>query len=87
MKKIIGIVILLVFHLICLGQSEYDEFDPFGQEEGKEDATAKRDSVEVDVPHFRYTWQWKRGGVYPQEVPLDTLQDGIQNFNLILTQN
>ena len=87
MKKIIGIVILLVFHLICLGQSEYDEFDPFGQEEGKEDATAKRDSVEVDVPHFRYTWQWKRGGVYPQEVPLDTLQDGIQNFNLIFKES
>ena len=87
MKKIIGIVILLVFHLICLGQSEYDEFDPFGQEEGKEDATAKRDSVEVNVPHFRYTWQWKRGGVYPQEVPLDTLQDGIQNFNLIFKES
>lgn len=87
MKKIIGIVILLVLHLICLGQSEYDEFDPFGQEEGKEDATAKRDSVEVNVPHFRYTWQWKRGGVYPQEVPLDTLQDGIQNFNLIFKES
>ena len=88
MKKIICILILATAHLICFGQSEFGQYDPFGQQQGREDnSMSSSDSTEIDVPHYRYTWQWMRDGVYPQEVPLDTLQDGIQNANLIFKES
>lgn len=86
MKKIILIFILAIYHLICLGQSEFDEYDPFNPE-GMANENGRDTVPESDVPHFRYTWQWMRKGVYPQEVALDTLQDGIQNFNLIFKKS
>lgn len=86
MKKFACILILVIFHLICLAQSEFDNNDPFGPNGDKPEQNS--DSIpESNVPHFRYTWQWKHYGVYPQAVPLDTLQDGIQNYNYIFKKS
>lgn len=86
MKKIIGIFILIFSHLICLAQSEFDEHDSYSNELGMQES--ERDSVtHEDIPHYRYMWKWMRNGVYPQEIPLDTLQDGIHNFNDIFKKS
>lgn len=86
MKKIISIFILTFLHLICLAQSEFDDYNSYNDEHGMQES--ERDSVpQENVPHYRYTWKWMRNGVYPQEVPLDTLQDGIHNFNDIFKKS
>lgn len=88
MKKIACIFILVLFHLIGLAQSEFenqDNYGPDGERLGREE---QRDSVpESTVPHHRYTWKWMHNGVYPQEIQLDTLLDGIQNFNYIFKKS
>lgn len=86
MKKLAYIVIFILTHCICLAQSEFDSYNSFGPED--ENAKPERDSiVESNVKHFRDTWQWMRNGVYSQQVPLDTIMDGIQNFNYIFKKN
>ncbi len=86
MKKIISIFILTFLHLICLAQSEYDGYDSYDNEYGMQES--ERDSTAQEtVPHYRYTWKWMRNGVYPQEIALDTLQDGIHNFNDIFKKS
>lgn len=86
MKKFACIIILAISHLICLAQSEFDNNDPFGREGDMNER--ERDSIpESDVPHFRHTWKWEHNGVYPLEIPLDTLQDGIQNYNYIFKKS
>ncbi len=85
MKKFIGIFIFVILHLVCPAQSEFDpEMPPDMQRDREHD----QDSVkESNVPHFRYTWQWERNGVYKQDIPLDTLLDGIHNYNYIFKKS
>lgn len=87
MKKIICTFILAAVHFICLGQSEYGEFSPIRDENGAGRPSRDSAAQKTDVPHFRYTWTWMHNGVYAQEVPQDTLQDGIQNFNYIFKKS
>lgn len=87
MKKFIHIVLLLCsLPLITLGQSDFDYMNS-GMEEN-DPTHAPLDTVErPDVKHVRKTWQWAREGVYREEIPLDTVLDGIQNFNYIFKRN
>ncbi len=86
MKKIIGIFILTILHLICLAQSEFDDYNSYSSESGMQEPA--RDSIpQENIPHYRYTWKWMRNGVYSQEILLDTLQDGIHNFNDIFKRS
>ena len=45
----------------------------------------QRDSTKEQryVPHHRLTWKWVHDGVYKEFYQIDTLQDGLQNTNLI----
>lgn len=86
MKKIICTFILIILHLICLAQNRFDDFNSH-ENESRRQAPASDSTQQQDVPHFRYTWKWMRNGVYPQEILLDTLQDGIQNFNDIFKKS
>lgn len=86
MKKIVSIIILIISHLICLAQSEFDDENSFGESDNMQEQ--ETDSIaESNIPHFRYTWKWQRGGVYPKQVALDTLIDGVQNFNYIFKES
>lgn len=88
MKKFVCITILVIFHSICLAQSEFDNYGDFPREYGVQDTINKQDSIPAStIPHFRDTWKWKHNGVYPEAVPLDTLLDGIQNFNYIFKKS
>ncbi|MEG2277945.1 MAG: putative porin [Odoribacter sp.] len=73
-------------YFISLAQSDFDYNDSPARKDDMRQH--EQDSVKKsNVKHFRYTWQWFREGVYPQEIALDTLQDGIHNFNYIFKQN
>lgn len=86
MKKFACIIIFIISHLICLAQSEFDQNRRFGPLDDSQEET--HDTIpESDVPHHRYTWKWMHNGVYPEIVPLDTLFDGIQNFNYIFKKS
>ncbi len=88
MKKFVCITILVIFHSICLAQSEFDNYGDFPREYGVQDTINKQDSIPAStIPHFRDTWKWKHNGVYPEAVPLYTLLDGIQNFNYIFKKS
>lgn len=56
------------------------------QENGQSrDSIPKSDAS--DVPHVRRTWKWMRNGVYPMEIPVDTVLDGIHNYNYIFKKS
>ena len=87
MKKIVHIIIFIFLHCICLAQSGFDSQNPFTREDGEDPAQERDSIVESNVKHYRDTWQWKHNGVYSVAVPLDTLMDGIQNYNYIFKKN
>ena len=86
MKKIIYILTFVSLCFFCSAQNVFDiEESPDRQ---NRDWLHDSDSIpESNVPHVRHTWQWERNGVYKKEIPLDTLLDGIQNFNYIFKKN
>ncbi len=84
MKKLVYILALCFISHIGLCQNEYDH-DP--SMEGQ-DHSHQQDSVEKsNVKHFRKSWKWEHEGVYKKEVALDTLMDGIQNYNYIFKKS
>lgn len=84
MKKFIVLSILSLLSFAGFAQYIPDTEEPPDQR----DPNRQQDSVPaVSVPHYRDTWQWARNGVYVRQVPLDTLLDGIQNFNYIFKKN
>lgn len=84
MKKYIGLLIFSLLSFAGLAQYTPDMEEP----PEHENSGQERDSIlESSVPHHRDTWQWERNGVYSRPVPLDTLLDGIQNFNYIFKKN
>lgn len=88
MKKIFCILLSLLFHLACVAQSEHNRPNFLGQGESLQEHDGTQDSIpESTVPHFRRTWKWAHEGVYPLNLPLDTLLDGIHNFNTIFKEN
>ena len=88
MKKFACILILVISHLIGLAQSEFENQDSYGEEEEQNRQLHDQDSIpESTVAHFRYTWKWMHNGVYPQQIPIDTLMDGIHNFNYIFKKS
>lgn len=88
MKKIACIIIFAAFHLISLAQTEFDNYNYDNQEGDMQENEHERDSIpESNVPHFRHTWKWMHKGVYPLEFPVDTLLDGIQNYNYIFQKS
>lgn len=88
MKKIFFVILLLSVAIKCLSQSElgsdgYPRNDPYSSE-NKQD-TAKSDKP--TLPHFRKTWKWEHNGVYKRNIPLDTVLDGLHNYNYIFKKN
>ena len=86
MKKFICIILFASLHLFCRAQNVFDTETPPDME-GSNSSLSSDSIPESNVPHFRHTWQWERNGVYKREVALDTLMDGIQNFNTIFKKN
>ena len=86
MKKLFYIIIFCLSSIISLAQSDYDYDNE--EERDPRDRRMEQDSVEKpDVKHYRMTWRWMHNGVYKKFIPLDTLTDGIQNFNPIFKQS
>ena len=87
MKKIIYIIIACLLPAITFGQSDFDYTDP--AQEGEEPETSVQDSTakNSDIKHYRMTWTWEHEGVYPKLIPLDTIFDGIYNYNYIFKKN
>ena len=83
MKNIFYTIICCLISLTSLAQSDFDYENPDGRdprEEGMHQDTTKE---QRNVPRHRLTWKWVHDGVYREYYPIDTLQDGIQNTNLI----
>lgn len=88
MKKFVFIFILIISCLTGWSQSEIDNYGELGSEGDMHAHEGQQDSIpEITVPHVRHTWKWMHEGVYPQEFPIDTLLDGIQNFNYIFKKS
>ncbi|MGL5682923.1 MAG: putative porin [Marinifilaceae bacterium] len=95
MKKLLYIIILCLTHTLVWGQRDLGRTNEFmdhrlmeGEEGEKQDQTHNKDSVKQEhVDHFRHNWQWKNDGVYKQIIPLDTLPDGIHNYNYIFKKS
>ncbi len=86
MKKLICIVTFTLLHLLGAAQGVFESDVPIGRE-GDPSAEKQDSTQESNVPHFHYTWRWEREGVYRNEIALDTLIDGIQNYNYIFKKN
>lgn len=87
MKKIIATILSCFLSLVVLAQREDDWFsetDPNQHEEHMQSDSVKKQEY---VPHFRIAWQWMHYGAYKKIVPMDTLQDGVHNYNLIFKKN
>jgi len=84
MKKFICLIILFLSYFAGQAQFVSDIEEPPDRRNPRED----QDSVDTpSVPHYRHTWQWAHQGVYRVDVPIDTLLDGIQNYNYIFKKN
>ena len=84
MKNIFYTIICCLISLTSLAQSDFGYGNPDGMD--PQDEGMQRDSTKEQryVPHYRLTWKWVHDGVYQKFYQLDTLQDGLQNTNLIL---
>ncbi|MDR2129825.1 MAG: putative porin [Odoribacteraceae bacterium] len=84
MKKMLHTILYCILPFVTWAQNDYDPFnnEGFGRERPRvqKDSSVKEGPV---VPHFRTAWQWRHGGLYKQVVPLDSLTDGIHNYNVI----
>ena len=87
MKRFIYITVLFLFPLFCAAQEESGEYGAFLQERDHNSTHSKDSTSGDDVPHFRHAWQWLHQGIYTKSVPLDTLLDGIHNFNYIFKKS
>ena len=83
MKNIFYTIICCLISLSSLAQSDFGYGNP--DRMGPQEEGMQRDSTKEQpyVPHHRLTWKWVHDGVYKKFYPLDTLQDGLQNTNLI----
>lgn len=83
MKNIFYTIICCLISLTSLAQSDFGYGNPDGID--PQDEGMQRDSTKEQryVPHYRLTWKWVHDGVYQKFYQLDTLQDGLQNTNLI----
>ena len=83
MKNIFYTIICCLISLTSLAQSDFGYGNPDGMD--PQDEGMQRDSTKEQryVPHYRLTWKWVHDGVYQKFYQLDTLQDGLQNTNLI----
>ena len=87
MKKIIYIVIACFLPVFAFGQSDFDYDDSFQEAEVPETPTQDSTAQNSDIKHNRMTWTWEHEGVYPRNIPLDTVFDGIYNYNYIFKKN
>ena len=86
MKKLIYIIIICLLPVLTFGQSEFDYNDP--TQDGENPPTpVQTDSTQSKVKPQRDTWRWVHGGVYSKPIPLDTIFDGIHNYNYIFKEN
>lgn len=83
MKNIFYTIICCLISLTSLAQSDFGYENPDGRDPREEGM--QRDSTKEQryVPHHRLTWKWVHDGVYKEFYQIDTLQDGLQNTNLI----
>ncbi|MDR1273294.1 MAG: putative porin [Odoribacteraceae bacterium] len=88
MKKALCTILSCLVSLITLAQNEFgtfnDEFSGRPPREVPRDSSANAGPV---VPHFRAAWRWMHGGVYKKTMPLDSLADGIYNYNVIFKRD
>lgn len=87
MKKIIHIIIACLLPVIAFGQSDLDYTNQMQNEDGEAPLTQDTVAKETTVKHFRDTWIWEHNGVYKKQIPLDTIFDGIYNYNYIFKKN
>ena len=77
----------MLSYTICFAQSDFNT-DNIDNENNSDASNSDQDSIQgPEIPHFRHTWKWMNGGVYLQNIPLDTLMNGIQNFNPIFKKS
>ena len=83
MKNIFYTIICCLISLTSLAQSDFGYENPDGRDPREEGM--QRDSTKEQryVPHHRLTCKWVHDGVYKEFYQIDTLQDGLQNTNLI----
>jgi hypothetical protein len=88
MKKILYTLLCCLAWFVAPAQNDFgffNEGDPDRPRVGQQrDSSAKEGPT---VPHFRTAWQWTRGGLYKKFVPLDSLTDGIHNYNVIFKRD
>ncbi|MDR1415687.1 MAG: hypothetical protein LBI96_07750, partial [Odoribacteraceae bacterium] len=88
MRKILYTVFTCLLSLVALAQNEFGNFDDGFS--GRREQGIRRDSSAPAgpvVPHFRTAWRWMHGGVYKKTMPLDSLADGIYNYNVIFKKD
>lgn len=86
MKKLVGILLGCLISFCAVAQNNRDFFNQTDSE-FPEDQRLAPDSAQIastdSVPHQRVAWRWMHKGVYRKILPMDTLTDGIHNYNLI----
>ncbi|MDR0544237.1 MAG: putative porin [Odoribacteraceae bacterium] len=90
MKKIVYILLSCFAPLLATAQNENGFFYNPNEENDRQRLESRRDTTNKEtpnVPHYRTAWQWIGGGLYKKYVPLDSLTDGIHNYNAIFKQS
>lgn len=83
MKKIFYTIICCFISLMSLAQSDYDNGDPNQRDPHREGFDQDSTKEQKYVPNIRKAWKWMQNGVYKKYIPIDTLIDGIHNYNVI----
>ncbi|MDR0766290.1 MAG: putative porin [Odoribacteraceae bacterium] len=90
MKKALYTLLYCLVSFIATAQNENEFFYNPDEDQERQRPGNRRDSTVKDgpvVPHFRTAWQWVNGGLYKKYLPLDSLADGVHNYNVIFKRD